>query len=311
MLLAVACQRAAPVPKPTAFQGVVELEETTLSFELGGRLKELPVNEGDMVEAGAVLARIDSSLEQSLRNANASQVQVAKQQVSAVKAGARSEQVRSLTARLSAAQASEDLLVKQAARERQLLAAGAVAAASADDVEARLARASAERQALEHELKLLKQGARVEDVAVADARAQAAVIALEQNDERLQRHELRAPMHAVVLDVHRELGEVVGAGAPVVTLADTQKPYVDVLVPQARISAVSLGQGARVKVDALASELPGRVEHIARRTEFTPRYLFSERERATQVVRVRVRVDDARQQLRAGVPAFVQLAGVP
>ncbi len=282
-----------------------------MSFELGGRLRELLVDEGDVVEAGAVLARIDPGLEQSSRNASASQAEVAKQQVSAVKAGARGEEVRSLTARLSAAKANEDLLVKQAARERQLLASGAVAAASADDVEARLARATAERQAMEHDLKLLRQGARSEDVAVANARARAALAALEQNDARLERHELHAPMRAVVLDVHRELGEVVGPGAPVITLADTHQPYVDVMVPQARISAVSVGQSARIKVDALSAELPGRVEHIARRTEFTPRYLFSERERATLVVRVRVRIDDAREQLRAGVPAFIKLAGMP
>ena len=70
-----------------------------------------------------------------------------------------------------------------------------------------------------------------------------------------------------------------------------------------------MGQAAAIKIDALSHELGGHVEHIARRTEFTPRYLFSEKERATLVVRVRVRVDDPKQQLRAGVPAFVHLTG--
>jgi HlyD family secretion protein len=112
-----------------------------------------------------------------------------------------------------------------------------------------------------------------------------------------------------VLDVNFEQGEVVGAASPVVTIADTHHPYVDVFVPQAEIASVSVKQGARIKVDSLPSELSGVVEHISRRTEFTPRYLFSERERATLVVRVRVRVDDPREQLRAGVPAFVRLGG--
>jgi hypothetical protein len=49
------------------------------------------------------------------------------------------------------------------------------------------------------------------------------------------------------------------------------------------------------------------VENVARATEFTPRFLFSERERANLVVRVRVRVDDPAQRLHAGVPAFVEL----
>jgi len=80
-------------------------------------------------------------------------------------------------------------------------------------------------------------------------------------------------------------------------------------VPQAKISQVFVGETAKVKIDALSLELSGQVEHIARRTEFTPRYLFSEKERDTLVVRVRVRVADPKQQLRAGVPAFVRLAG--
>jgi HlyD family secretion protein len=109
--------------------------------------------------------------------------------------------------------------------------------------------------------------------------------------------------------VNYEQGEVVSPAAPVITLADAQHPYVDVFVPEAQISRVFLGEGARVKVDALSHELGGKVEHIARRTEFTPRYLFSEKERSTLVVRVRVRIEDPKEELRAGVPAFVHLAG--
>lgn len=297
--------------EPAPLQGVVELEEVAVGFELGGRLREVPVKEGDVVHAGTLLARLDDTLERGSRDVQAGQVQVAEQQVSAVKAGARSEELRSLQARIDAARATEGLLQKQTARDRSLVEKGAIAAAVLDDAEAQLARSSAERAALEHNLQLLRQGPRREDVSVADARARAASAALELNDARLVRHELYAPISGSVLDVSYELGEVVSAGAPVFTLADARKPYVDVFVPQAKISEVAVGQAAHVRVDALRGELGGRVEHIARRTEFTPRYLFSENERSSLVVRVRVRVDDPREQLRAGVPAFVRLVGKP
>ena len=301
--------RVARGAEATSLQGVVELEETPIGFELGGRLTQLLVKEGDVVEVGAVLARIDDTLERSSRSARQSEAEVARQQASAVKAGPRGEELRSLGSRVAAAKATEDLLQKQAARQRSLLDKGVIAQAAVDDIEGQLARASAEREALEHNLKLLRQGARNEDVSVAEARAQAANAALELNDARLVRHELHSPIRGTVLDVNFEQGEVIGAGSPVVTLADTQQPYVDVFVPEAEISAVKVGQTARIKVDALSSELGGKVEHIARRTEFTPRYLFSERERSTLVVRVRVRVDDPKEKLRAGVPAFVRLNG--
>jgi HlyD family secretion protein len=301
--------RLAQGAEPTPLQGVVELEETPIGFELGGRLTQVLVKEGDVVEVGAVLARIDDGLERSSRAAQASQVEVARQQASAVKAGARGEELRSLQSRVDAAKATEDLLTKQAARERTLVEKGALAAASLDEIEGQLARARAERESLEHNLKLLRQGARREDVNVAQARADAVSAALELNDARLVRHELRSPLRGSVLDVNFEPGEVVGAAAPVFTLADTKHPYVDVFVAQAEIAQVAVGQAAYLKIDALASEFPGRVEHIARRTEFTPRYLFSEKERGALVVRVRVRIEDPREQLRAGVPAFVRLVG--
>lgn len=301
--------RVAHGAEPAGLQGVVELEETPIGFELGGRLTQLLVKEGDVVEAGALLARLDDTLERSSRSTRESELAVAKEQVDAVKAGARGEEVRSLAARVAAARATEELLKKQAARQRSLLEKGVIAQAAVDDIEGQLARSIAEREAVEHSLKLLRQGSRQEDVSVAEARAQAASTALELNDARLVRHELRSPLRGAVLDVNFEQGEVIGAGAPVVTLADLRQPYVDVFVPQTEISAVKVGQGARVKVDALGFELSGKVEHIARRTEFTPRYLFSEVERSTLVVRVRVRVDDPKEQLRAGVPAFVRLSG--
>src|SRR6188768_4270977 len=195
------CRVAEGAPAPP-LQGVVELEETTVGFELPGRLTELLVKEGDVVEAGAVLARIDDGLEKSSRDAQASQAEVAKHQASAVKAGARGEEVRSLAARVEAAKATEALLQKQVGRERTLVEKGVIAQASLDELEGQLARSSAEREALDHNLKLLRQGARHEDVSVANARADAATAALEMNDARLVRHELRAPIHGTVLDVN-------------------------------------------------------------------------------------------------------------
>jgi HlyD family secretion protein len=60
-----------------------------------------------------------------------------------------------------------------------------------------------------------------------------------------------------------------------------------------------------VRVDTLSEPVSGRVERLGYKTEFTPRYLFSEKERANLVIRVRVRIDDPDHVMRAGVPAFV------
>jgi hypothetical protein len=70
---------------------------------------------------------------------------------------------------------------------------------------------------------------------------------------------------------------------------------------------VALGAPASVRVDGVARAFRGAVEHVFPRSEFTPRFLFSERERPNLVVRVRVRVSDPSHTLHQGVPAFVTL----
>lgn len=286
---------------------MVELEETPIGFELSGRILEILVKEGDEVRAGQILARTDDGLDRSARAAHASEAGVAASQTKAVRAGARREEVNASAARVEAARATEELLQKQLARQRELFAQGVVSPAALDEISGQSARATAERASLEHALQLLQQGARHEDISVAEARTRAAEAAVDIDDQRLIRHELRAPRDGAILDVNFDPGEVVAAGAPIVTLADPHHPYVDVFVAQAKISQIFVGERAKVRVDALAHELGGSVERIARRTEFTPRYLFSERERPNLVVRVRVRIEDPKSELRAGVPAFVDL----
>jgi HlyD family secretion protein len=91
------------------------------------------------------------------------------------------------------------------------------------------------------------------------------------------------------------------------TLADLAHPYVDVFVPQQRIAGIQVGQRAQVRVDGLDKPVEGLVERIATKVEFTPRYLYSEKERSTLMIRVRVRVADRERVLHAGVPSFVTI----
>ena len=62
-----------------------------------------------------------------------------------------------------------------------------------------------------------------------------------------------------------------------------------------------------MRADGIGAPLGGHVEHVARRAEFTPRYLFSDRERPSLVMRVKIRIDDPTSLLHAGVPVFVTI----
>ena len=304
-LAVLGCDRDRAEVSPESFQGVAELHETHLSFEVGGRITEIRVREGARVKAGDVVATIDRSLGAQALAARELEARTAEVQATLVEKGARPEAISALRARIRAAKAAEDLLKRQAERERVLHERGVTPEARLDELVASHERAVAERQALESQLTELVRGARTEEREVARTRAEAVRASAVLDELRVDKGELTAPADGVVLDVHAEPGEVAAQGAPVLTIAAPRRLYADVFVPQAALSGIDVGDRATVRADGIGAALSGRVEHVARRTEFTPRFLFSERERPHLVVRVRVAIEDPEQRLHAGVPTFV------
>jgi HlyD family secretion protein len=258
---------------------------------------------------GEELAALDPTLESTLRAARESDAKAAESQLALLKAGSRGEEIRSAEAEVRAAKASEDLLGRNLAREKELRARNASTDAAVDELQGRLEGATAQRQALEQKLAGVRRGSRAEELRAAEARLAAATTQVKLEDERIARHELKAPAKGVVLDVHAKVGEVVTAGAPIVTVSDPAHPFADVFVPEGKLGGLVVGVKAKVRVDGESEMLPGTIEMLGQKTEFTPRFLFSERERPNLVVRVRVRIQDPGEKLHAGVPAFVEFEG--
>jgi HlyD family secretion protein len=301
------CARNEPPKTEEIYQGVAELDDRRLAFELAGRIIAIKAREGDRVVAGSVVATLDGSLDAQARAARDLEARAAEVEARLVSKGARPEEVSAARARIRAAKAAEDLLKRQVERERSLHDRGVTPEARLDELEGSLAGAIAEREALESNLANLVRGARSEEREAANVRAEAARATVTLDDLRIGRTELRAPVDCFVLDVHAEPGEVVAPGAPVLTVADPGRVYAEVFVPEGRLSGIDVGDRARVRADGIGAPLAGHVEHVARRAEFTPRYLFSDRERPNLVMRVKIRIDDPKTLLHAGVPVFVTI----
>lgn len=284
---------------------MVELDERAMAFEFSGRLVRIDIRRGQRVSAGEVIARLDDQVERqnlAIRNA---ELTVAESQLALLAAGARPEDLSALRARLRGLRENRRIAEQSLARTERLLGVGASTPVQRDQLSTTLASLSAEEAVVSSALTSARRGARLEEVAGARARVEAARAGVRAAQERLDRYALRSPIAANVLDLNFEEGEVVGAGVPVVVLGDPDRPFVDVFVPQRRISEIHMGAAATVRIDARRRALAGQIEDIGRRTEFTPRYLFSEEERANLVLRVRVRIDDPEHKLFAGVPTFV------
>jgi HlyD family secretion protein len=307
LVVTASCANARAGQERAALQGVVEFDDRVIGFELPGRVLEVPVERGQRVEAGSVMARLDDGLERPIRDLRAGELAAAQAELDLLRKGARREDLRAAEAEIAALRAQEQTLARNVERQTRLQAAGAAPAAALDDLTAQLSSTGERRVALEQRLKALRSGARGEEIAAAEARAQSAAAALAAVEARLARYVLRSATAGSVVDVHVKVDEFVAPGTPAITLADLNHPFVDVFVPQARVHEVALGSAVSVRVDGLEQALQGKIEHVFPRTEFTPRFLFSESERPNLVVRVRVRIHDPRHQLHEGVPAFATL----
>jgi HlyD family secretion protein len=305
-VLAAGCVR--PPPLPAGYQGIVEYDDRVLAFEVPGRVASVPVIRGDMVKAGQVLAQLDDTLQKLTVESREKDQAAAEADLALLLAGTRQEDVASAADEVHAAAASEDLAHKSADRVRALFAQGALPQADVDKANDDLEHSVAERRSLEQRLQAMRRGSRPEEIARSRARVDQArsVLALEQ--ERLARYALRAGTSGEVTDVSVKAGEMASVGTTAVTLADTTHPYADVFVPQGDLAGIRAGARATVRVDASSAPFDASVEYVAPETEFTPKFLFSPRERPNLVVRVRVRIDDPGRRLHSGVPAFARIA---
>jgi HlyD family secretion protein len=305
LLFLLACHRSAPAP--AGYQGLVEYDDHVVSFEASGRVERVEVRRGDVVTAEQTVATLDDAVERLTVDSHRQDESAAQADFALLAAGSRREDIASRADDVRGAMTDEDLMRTSAERERTLYAEGAIAKAELDKAEADLAHAKSDRESLQERLAALRHGARPEELARARARLDQSKAQLSLEEELLARHALRAGTAGEVVDVATKPGELAAVGTPAVTIADTSHPYVDVFVPQGELDGFRPGAHAEVRVDATNAPFQAAVEFVSPQTEFTPKFLFSDRERPHLVVRVRVRVADPDGRLHSGVPAFARI----
>jgi HlyD family secretion protein len=121
---------------------------------------------------------------------------------------------------------------------------------------------------------------------------------------------IRASFDGVATVRHREPGEIVPGGAPVLTVMNPDDRWVRIYIPENHIGAVQLGQKMTITTDTWPDkQYAGTVTYIATQAEFTPKNVQTTEERVKLVYAVKVRiVDDAKFELKPGMPADVRLA---
>ena len=296
-------------PASLVASGTVEATEAHLGFQVGGRIEAVSVQEGDRVEPGQAVGHLDRAEMEARREQAMAQAAAASALLRELENGSRVEEVAQ--ARAAALAATERLrdAERDVDRTRRLHEGGAVSRETYDKALLGLDVAkSAEIQAGE-QLRLLERGPRVERIEAQRAQLAQSEAGVRALDATLAHMILRSPFAGVVSIRHREPGEAVAPGAPVVTVTNRDDRWVRIYIPENRIGALETGLPATIRADTYpAKTYAGKIVSIATEAEFTPKNVQTTEERVKLVYAVRVRIThDPSYDLKPGLAADVRL----
>jgi len=315
-----ACHQQGPADRVRA-SGYVEATDVQVAPEVGGRLIELKVDEGDRVQVGQAIARLDTTdTDLALRRARAERDQ-ADAQLRLLLAGSRAEDIRQAEAQVAAAEADllgakAELASAEADLERfdTLLKSNSGSEKQRDDAATRrdvgLERVRGAEQRVRSATEVLarlRAGARREEIDAARARlavTNAQIATLEQN---VAYATLTSPVAGVVTRKLADQGEIVAPRAPLVIVTDLDHAWANVYIDEPLIPRIRLGQKAKLFTDAGGPGVEGEVTFVSPKAEFTPRNVQTSQERSKLVYRIKVSVDNRNGVFKQGMPVEAEV----
>jgi HlyD family secretion protein len=288
--------------------GNVDIREVDLAFKGGGRIAAMPVDEGDRVAPGQLLASLDKRYFADDLSIARARENVQSATLAKLEHGSRPEEIEQARAMADLARATAENDHVTLSRQKQLLTTNVSSQQSYDNAATAAREADAQLIHAQLALRLAELGPRAEDIDA--ARAQ---LALEQgtvsaSERALADAELMAPSAGVILTRVREPGAIVAAGETVYTLALDAPVWIRAYVGEPDLGRVRPGQAASVTTDTASGHAyRGHVGFISPVAEFTPKSVETRELRTDLVYRLRVIIDAPDQALRQGMPVTVTL----
>jgi len=259
-----ALRPAAPPP----VVGMVRTTEIKIAPEVSGRILALPVKAGDHIQAGAVVAELESpELAASVDEARAA-VGAARANRAHVYAGVRQEEVNIVARELEKATADLTLAQQTYGRTSTVAQAGYTSQQKLDEAQASLAVAQANVNSLQSQLAEAQHGPTAEDREIADAQVAAAEASLTVLERKLDKLQLKAPTNGVVQTVVAELGEATVPGRTVLTLTVSEAPWFSFNVREDALGGMDIGTVLMLIPSGSDGQIPAKVSEIRRLGNF-------------------------------------------
>ena len=303
--LALIVMMAACSKKEKAFDatGTFEATEVTVSAKATGELKSFDVTEGQNIEDGAQVGRIDTyqlTLKKQQLETQRGQLAASKRQLSSNRSATSSQQL-DLNKQLSSLQQQIANAQRERKRYSELVNDGAVPRKQLDDIDNQI-------KVLNRQLEATRDQIRSSNAALAEQGkgigaqmdgidAQVAGIDAQQRqlDDQIANADIVAPIAGTVLEKYVEQGEYVTTGKPLFKMADTQRMFIRAYVTSAQLQNLKVGQPCKVFANygnGQRKEYAGTVTWISSRSEFTPKTILTDDERADLVYAVKIAFDN-------------------
>lgn len=287
--------------------GTLERDRIEVAAEAWETLADIHVREGDLVEAGQLLASQDPArIQVRVEQARAAEARAA-QRLAELERGPRAEEIDSARARLEGAEATLLADEKTLRRTRELFEQQLLSESDLDQVRARRDQSLANRDDAAAILRERLTGTTDEELEQARASVDEAGAALADQMLALERLGLRAPVAGLVDTIPYKRGDRPPAGATVMVLLAGKRPYARVYVPEPLRVRVRAGMIAQIRADGLPQQFEGRVRTVSSEAAFTPYFSLTERDRSrlAYVAEIDLIGEDA-AGLPAGLPVEVR-----
>lgn len=294
-------------PKDTSLKasGTIEATAIELNARNSGTIYRLPIEEGQQLQAGQLVAELSREDLLAQREKTAMGVRAAEARLKDLTSGARSQEIEKARIEIESAQDALTQAENDLTRANRLKESGAI---SDDNWEkAKLARDKAAHQLdiAKNGLSLLEAGSRTEAIAAAAADVDSCRAALKAADSAVSDLQVYAPSSGTVISKNFEPGEYVPATATLATMADLTHLWIKVYIPTDDLPRIKLGQKVDISVSGSQDKFAGKVTNIASKGEYTPKMIQTQKERANVVFAVKISVKDPRGVLKPGMPADV------
>ena len=281
--------------------GTFEATEVTVSAKSSGELQVFAISEGQEIAQGKEVGHIDSyplQLKKDQLATTRSQLDANKRQLAATRQATNSKQ---LDLEMQVATIRQQIANAQRERQRftELVNDGAVPRKQLDDINYQIKvlekqLAAAREQIKSNNASLAQQssgiGAQMDGI---DAQQASLTVQQAQLDDQIANTLVKAPITGTVLEKYAEQGEFVSTGKPLFKMADVREMTLRAYVTSAQLEKVKVGQAVKVTADYggdRSQTYDGVVTWISSQSEFTPKTIVTDDERADLVYAVKVRV---------------------